>query len=63
MVAGWVIMVSTAPRLSARPHSLTPFMTVLPASRPPVSSKEIMPLKPDIWALAMACWGCEGRPG
>ena len=57
MVAGWVIIVSTAPRLSANAQSFTPFMTVLPAEIPPTSSKEIIPLYPLICDLAMSCCG------
>ena len=61
--AGWVIIVSTAPRLSANAHRCKLFISFLPDGIPPLSSMDIIPLNPSICFEAIEKPGSEGRPG
>src|ERR1700693_3224640 len=63
MAAGSSINDSTPPRLSASVNSLVRSTTRRAGSSPPLTSKEIMPPKPDIWRCASSRWGLFGKPG
>jgi hypothetical protein len=63
MEAGCWIRLSTPPRETARAGIRTVFRTFLPASIPPLSSKEINEPGPPIWAAISSAWGWPGSPG
>ena len=60
--AGWLISVSTPPRLSASAHSVRLLRNSRARSTEP-SSNETMPPYRFIWREATACPGCSARPG
>ncbi len=61
--AGCWMRLSMPPRETARVESFTLFITVLPPSTPPSTSKHIMAPKPVICFLASSYCGCDLRPG
>src|SRR5437870_6139723 len=63
ITAGSSINDSTPPRLSASVKSWVRSTTRRAGSSPPLTSKEIMPPKPDIWRWASSRCGFLGEPG
>src|SRR5690606_4499924 len=63
ITAGWLSRLSTPPSDSARVNSRVREQKRLAASKPPLSTTETMPPKPDICRAARACCGCDSRPG
>src|SRR6202035_3559563 len=63
IAAGSSISDSTPPRLSASVNSWVRSTTRRAGSRPPLTSNEIMPPKPDIWRWASSRWGWVASPG
>jgi hypothetical protein len=63
VVAGWVIVVFTSPRLPVIDSNRVESITFHAASRPPFTSKDTTPPPVFCWRIASACCGCEGRPG